>query len=339
MRHFVFILTMILSFNASASINSSGESGRGNSLLRFIANHPGLRQYALYSVISNRCNRHMPYEKGDCKRAVKRELEILDFDILFSEIKNSEDPTNSNKWVPSSFVFVAFKQELIDHLNHKNTEAYLRDLNFHLTQYLTGEIKDANIWNVTMKHFKNELHAAGAIAVLLQDTSPMKLHLAYLDKREIKGRPPFAVNKELLAHTIDTISMVLDYTEKGNGQLFYQPSVKNLINKTIYHFYVPYYLAMKLVAEGHSKRMAHAAPFLMTLSYEFITHAEDYRYLIKDHTHLDPIKDAAKLTDIHGGYTGAALGAQRYQQIISLDDFKTSFQRSTQEALFYLLRN
>ena len=123
-----------------------------------------------------------------------------------------------------------------------------------MTKFLIGEKKSTpNLWTLTLNFYGNEFEAARALAVLFQDTSHVKLHLAYLEMSGVQGTTSwFDANRELLNRTIDTMNMVLDANGENFQALFYPPAVQAKLHRTIYHFYVPTYLSMasSLVTDG-----------------------------------------------------------------------------------------
>jgi hypothetical protein len=309
---------------------------RVNGLLRFIAHNEALRNHALYTLIANRCNTYMNYfERTPCREAVKRKIEILDFDIILSEDKKPI-LLEQDSWKTKSFVFVAFKTDFIKLLSERRTTLFLEDLQQGLSKYLTREDTTLNIWNLALIHYKNSYEASRAMAVLFQDTSLMKLHLAYLTKANIKGSLLFDSNKALLARVLDTVNLVLDYSENTYQEIFYPSYLKDYLNRNIYHFYVPLYLAKALKKAGVQDKYAFIAPFLMTLTYEFITSANDYRYLFRDPEMIDP-RQVGKLRDIYGGYCGSNFGVYGIGFYRDFEILKESFARSTHDTLRFLL--
>lgn len=331
----LFLLAVIFTFNLHAAPQ---ESKRVNGLLRFVAHNAALRNYALYTLIANRCNRYMNYfDQISCQEAVKHKIEILDYDIILSNNKNLL-PLEPKTWNPKSFVFVAFKNDFLKLLGEEKTTEYLQDLQEQLSKFMTHEISDLNIWSLSMDHYRSKFKAAQVMAVLFQDTSIMKLHLAYLEKAQITGNKSFNTNKVLLSRVINTINLVLDLSEVHYQDLFYPRELQSHLNRNIYHFYVPFYLAMSLHERGFSPRFAYSAPLMMTLTYEFITSANDGRYFMKDPLFLDEETEQSKIRDIFGGYCGANFGVFDMNFERDFSSLKESFSRSTEEAVRLMLR-
>ncbi|MCM2348934.1 MAG: hypothetical protein NDI69_02865 [Bacteriovoracaceae bacterium] len=329
--HIFFVLIFLST--AHAGIDTAQQ--RSNGLLQFIASQEGLRNIALSTIIVNRCKRYMSYsDRGPCKEAVKKMIELLDYDIIISDKKIPA--SRNNNWTPSSFVFVAFKTNLISLLNHPRTAAYLKDLNQQLYDFLTGAKSDLNIWDVTLKHFKSPYMTAMVMATLFQDTSIKKLHLAFLDRSSVRGSALYQSNKEMVSRVIDTINLILDVSDDNYRKIFYPKEIVPHVNRNIYHFYVPLFLSMSLNREGISPQFSYTAPLMLTLSYEFITSSNDYRYLLQD---PEVITSLGKVKDIFGGYCGANIGIRGMNFYKSFEIIKESFARSTEDSVELLLRH
>jgi hypothetical protein len=324
----LFLVSSQLSF-----ADASAAARRSNGLLRFIVEQEGLRNLALRSVINNRCNRYMSAGgRKPCREAVKRMMDVLDYDIIVPADKNLIRDRDS--WTPSSFVFVAFKTNLIQLLSEARTAAYLRDLNEQLYQYLAGGLTRPNVWNITLKHYKTDYATAMALATLFQDTSPMKLHLVYLAKTGTRGNGSFHSNMELLDRVIGTINLILDISEDNYRSLFYPEEIQKDLNRNIYHFYVPLFLAKNLKLRGYSEYQSRTAALMLTLTYEFITSAPDYRYLYQDPPYIESLH---KVKDIFGGYCGANIGVRGMNFYKSFPVIHHYFLRSTEEGVNLLI--
>ncbi len=312
-----------------------------NPLLRFVAEIRIFRELALTTLIENRCARYMKVEeRGPCYQAVSQKIDVLDFDILLGKDKST--PVLLDKNNPGSFVFVAFKKDFIRLLSEQKTEIYLDLINGEMTKFLTGEKKFApNLWEMTLAHYGSTFLAARALAILFQDTSHVKLHLAYLEMSGVQGTTSwFDSNRELLGRTIDTLNMVLDAHSENFQPMFYPSSVAAKLHRTIYHFYVPTYLAMALRRKGIAEKFSFIAPFMMTLTYEFVTAAPDYRYLLSDPNRL-PRGDQNsewKVGDIYGGYNGVSFATGRINRIHGVDYVSRAFDISTQLGVQALIK-
>lgn len=322
------LLTLILVFSCSTFANNDVAPGRGIKLLQFMAKNAKNRNFALSNIIAHRCGRYLNGSAvKECKRAVKKQVEILDFDVIFLETKNLQ-------MTPGPFVFVAFKQDFIKLLHAQSTETYLESLNQKLNEYLLGN-ESLNIWEHALAHFGSPFKASEAIAILFQDTTPMKLHLGYLEASHTRGSALYESNKALLDRTLDELQMILNIENLDHQKLFYPSDIKAKFNRGLYHFYVPFYLALNLKKQGMSSQQSLTAPFLLTLSYEFVTSAEDYRYFFSD---PKTINDEYKLRDIFAGYSGASYALQGSKVATSFEILRKGFARSTEETIQGLLK-
>lgn len=340
MKLFHLLLVLLLSISVAQADTALS---RSNGLLRFLASQAGVRNFALLNVIGNRCDRYMPFPySSHCRAAVKEMIKVLDFDIILSHDQKYLMPSLTNEgWKPSSFVFVAFKQNFIALLAQPKTAVYLNDLNQQLYQVLLGQRSHLSVWDLTRAHYKNDYLTALVIASLFQDTSMMKLHLAYLEKAQTRGNQQFQDNKELLGRVIDTVNLLLDRDEDFFRELFYPKEVARNLNRNIYHFYVPLFLSMSLKKKGVPTELAYSAALMLTLSYEFVTAGSDYRYLFDDPESINPDSVAGlwKIKDIFGGYCGSNFGVRGMSFRTDFENIKEAFARSSEDGVRLLLRH
>lgn len=260
-------------------------------------------------------------------------IELLDFDMIITD--HHFAPTGSESWRPGSFVFVAFKKNLLTLMSQEVTSRYLQDLNQRLYDYIVHGKSRPNIWAITKNFFKTDYMAAMVMASLFQDTSPAKLHLAWIERSGTKGNAFFISNKELLDRVIDTINLVLDSSEDNYRALFYPKQIQKNLNRNIYHFYVPLFLSKDLYKSARLKKeYAYTAALLLTLTYEFITSSNDYRYLYADPKTLT---SRHKMKDIFGGYSGSNIGVRGMSFFKSFQVIRESFLRSTEDGVKLLL--
>lgn len=314
MRKLIFVLaTTLFAFASQAQTNTA---------TRYVNE---IKNFALYGLISTRCERYLPKQKhSNCQRTVASMLKLIDSAMLFP----TDSKPDTSALQPQAFIFIAFKTTLIELLEKKSTTLYLNDVLL--------KIRDENLWELTLGHYPTPKIAAKVMAAMFQDTSHTKLHLAYLQKSHKKPSETFIQNFELLDQTIDTINQVLDSNPDYYQDLLYPPGVKTDLNKNIYHFYVPFYLAHALKDQGATAEMSYVAPMLMTLTYEFVTAADDYRYIFSDPSKLDPTKHAWKIKDISAGHQGAAMAVGK-KNIRNLDFLRKSFADSTFKTVRSLL--
>ncbi len=331
MKTALFLFMLVLSTNLFAHTAPK----RSNPILRFVAQIKILREIALYTLIEERCYRYMhKQDRNSCFEAVDQKITLLDFDLLLEKGKST--PVLLDQKDSGSFVFVAFKKDFLRLLSEQKIETYLELVNSEMTKYLIGQKKTApNLWEMSLNFFGSEFEAARALAVLFQDTSHVKLHLAYLEISGQQGTTSwFDSNRELLGRTIDTMNMVLDANGEDFQALFYPRNVQAKLNRTIYHFYVPTYLSMALKRRGVPERFSFIAPLMMTLTYEFVTAAPDFRYLLKD----PAVVEEYSLGDIFGSYNGISFASGRMSRVLSLEELKSNFRISTAKGVEALIR-
>jgi len=336
-KNFILAIIVLLStVFASANPHSVNEksSRRMNKLLKFIAKNAITRDVALYALLSQRCYRYVDSAYvADCQLAVAEQIRVLDYDVHFPGDKKNSDEV----WDMDSFVFIAFKKNLIDLLSSKKTSLYLDQMAQGLSDFLTGTNPQFNIWEMSQSFYLSDLQAAKVIAALFQDTSIVKLHLAYLQQTQIIGGETYKANFERLSRVIDSINLILDYSEDNYRTLFYPKSLQAKLTRNLYHFYVPLYLSMALKAEGVPSRHALVAPLMLTLTYEFITMAPDYRFIFKDPAFLDPRISTSTIYDIFSGFCGAAFGVGKNPSEKLHIYLSESFSVSTKEGVNLLL--
>ena len=263
-----------------------------------------------------------------CQESVGYMMGHLDIDMII--------PQNKNMWRPSSFVFAAFKSDFIDILNSREVTPFLRKANEALSQYVGQSQGVANLWDLALAHFGSKYKAAQIMATLFQDTSSQRLHIGYLYlASNIRKSHLFLENQELLERLLDTISMILDHREDEYQKIFYPRELKEELNRNIYHFYVPLYLSMKLKRMRIADKFSVIAPFMMTISYEFITYGRGAYNLYNDPL---TITRAGTLKDIFGGYCGANYGIFGNNFSRSFSQLSRNFSRSTHLAIHELFR-
>ncbi len=337
-KFLVAVLAVLLSFSTFASIASptAREKARSNDILKFIAESGFLRNVALHSLINTRCERYAPTTQiyYSCSESVSALLELLDFDI---KVIQTEGTPNPNSWKPEAFVFVAFKQNLLQVLRSPKTSKYLEELNRNLDTKIFNPSHDFSIWDFTKKFFGSESMAISVIAALFQDTSPLMLHVQFLEYNKIPGNQTFQTNKAELVRSIELINQILDSSEENFGEIFYPKQFQGKLNRSIYHFFVPLYLAKAMSDNGYSKTMSKIAPFMLTLTYEFITASDSYDYLFIDPGFLDSREHAWKLKDIYGGYSGSHF-AVKEKAFKAFDTMSNLFDQSTEKAVKHMLK-
>lgn len=325
MKTFLLLMSLLV---ASTSLAQT-EIKRSNGLIRFVVDNDLLRNAALQSVMNARCKTYFNYfDSLACQETVGYMMRHLDIDMII--------PSSKSMWRPSSFVFAAFKNDFLEILNSPTTTPFLRKANEALSQYVGQSQGEANLWDMALKYFGTKYKAAQVMATLFQDTSNQRLHIGYLYlSTDIRKSHLFLENQELLERLLSTIGMILDHREDEYQKIFYPRELKEELNRNIYHFYVPLYLSMKLKRIRVSDKFAVIAPFMMTISYEFVTYGRGANNL-----YSDPliITRSGTLKDIFGGYCGANYGVFGNNFSRSFSELTRNFTRSTHLAIHELFR-
>jgi hypothetical protein len=332
MKNSMMILGLLI-LTSSVFADTSNALSRPNRFFRFLAESKRFKDFSISSVIGARCATYLAADKSrGCKDAVQKLIQNLDYDVIFSD--DIKPPLPKAPWTPSSFVFVAFKQNLINLLSQPKTTRYLNDLNEQLYLYLVGEKSKLKVWDLTKKHFSSDYLTSMVMATLFQDTSMMKLHLAYLERTATTGKMNFESNKEMLSRVIDTINLILDASEEYYSELFFPDEIYKDLNRNIYHFYVPLYLSKVIHLDGASKEDAYHASLMLNLAYEFLTQSNDYRYLF-----MDPqiISSTHTIKDIYAGHCGASMGVLGMNFSKNFESLRATFERSVPDAVEMLI--
>ena len=328
------LLAVFVSFSAFAGPQGM-KIPQTNSLMKYIIESGLLRDFALHTLIVNRCDSYAPSDI-DCGGGVSTLLEVLDYDI---KLIDSDNPNpESTSWKPDRFVFVAFKKNFIEILRSPKSSIYLDELNGHLNKKIYQPSYDFNVRDFTIAFYKSEAVANMVLAALFQDASPLMLHVQYLDFQKIPGNKVFQENKVKLVQVIQLVNQIMDQSEQADGKLFYPKELAASLYKNIYHFYVPVYIAQTMKSMGYTTAAAKTIPFMMTLTYEFITASEDYTYLFADPDFLNPKEHDWKLRDIYGGYTGSRYGTGTKSKMNTFSEMSSRFAKSTLTAVKALLR-
>lgn len=299
-------------------------------LLRFLGSNRTIRSYGLHHLLNIRCQRYLPRaERRECGQAVWQMIQQLDFDVLFPEQNISREA------LLPPFLLVAFKQDLLQHLNDEKIARYLTTLANELEKHSYNPLSPFRLWDFTLTfHQGNQKVASQTLAVLFQDTSASQMHLEYLARQNFPGSRFFDTNIMLLSRSIEILNRIQQESPETYSTLTYPTGLAGLFNNNIYHFYVPRHLAASLRQKGLSPRMAGIAPFMMTLTYEFITSGNDFTYLWRDPAQLG---SEWTVKDILAGQTGARMGAG--QALRSVSTAGPLFRRSSKEAVTELLHD
>ncbi len=182
------------------------------------------------------------------------------------------------------------------------------------------------------------------LAVLLQDTSPVQIHIHYL--RQLAKTKRFSAATLKAIEDLEMVNYYLSYPTLEETQwkswLKLYPQTKNIEADTtplVYHFYPMAFLTYKL--RGHGERLATFLPFLFNTEY-LLQDLDPQSWPLH---HPDPFKvntDALrwKMKDMYGGLAGSLWGIRRIEKTPGLAAFQKSFSSNpygTMRTLFWTL--
>jgi hypothetical protein len=308
--------------------------GAGDNIVKFFAENRTLRTFLLQRLLNVRCERYLGlWDEMLCGEALWSMIKVLDFDVKIVS------PGSDDNWRPDSFVFIAFKTQLINQLNTAGTTVYLNNVMMKLSAWRADPVKNKfNLWDETVRFFGTTRAAATVIASLLQDTSISQSHLEYLAQEKITGNQHFKTNVNLL-NTLTNVNLlntlitflqdIMSIDPTGFNRVMFPSVYAGQFNNNPYHLYVPMHLSSRLSQSGMLTRFAVIAPSILSMTYEFISTKEDLTYLYSDPTR---ISSEYKIKDIRSGHTGARLGVG-LKSGHTLAALKSLFSRSTREAV------
>ncbi len=329
----VFILAILLAFFNHSVYAQAPTDFTEKGVIEKLMENKFFRENALKRVIQQRCSRYMKsfIEQQSCNFAVHDMIRSLDFDILFFGDVKEED-----HWETGSFVFVAFKENFYKLLELTTIQTYLLGINEAFYGFFNDNFS-FNLWDYTLKYFKNnEDIAAHVIAILFQDTSPLKLHIEYVLQKEKNPSKYMSKNLKILSEVIDNFNFAADTDIKRYKAAIFPKHLLSNRNGSLYHFYVPMYLSVKLQKKGYSKRYSSIGAFMLTLTYEMVSsNPKSWKTYIWN----DPenVTSSWKVQDIYQGYSGAMMGTKQTQKMKNFETAKSYYKQSTKKGTQYLL--
>ena len=323
------VITILLTITI---FNSSTIYAHSQSLIPVKTNKPAVdgpgEKMALTSLIKLRCKRYMGPSRSQCKSVINKLMKVMDFKI--TTIPNEEE----GKWKMKGFFFIAFKEKLIKLLNLPTITLYLDTLDGFISNLSFGGDSDFNLWDFTLKFFKNDkVKANMVLAVLFQDTTYAQSHIEYIYKFKIDGNKYFRKSLETLPLILNNIAELQERDGFNYNKYFFPKEIIDAnINSSMYHFYVPRYLSYALQKQGLNSFQSSWGPFFLTLTYEMITISSDKKNIIFDPARLDPEKHQYKLKDIYSAYLATFKEENKFK-LKSYDKFTNSFAVSLQEGV------
>lgn len=286
---------------------------------------PEARNASLFALFSDFCLRGslvpLPTTQISCVKTSTATIQAMDLDSQAVARPDGQKEVFS----------IVFHRELLKLAQDPASIQVLQQLDFDLT-YRLQEFQLNQSVNMVLK---NNLKTLRWIAVMLQDTSPKLAHIHYL-KTKLKGS---MIAQKIAADLEVFIGKIINYqtanvAEFSQNQLLPR-STRNYnrdLGWRLYHFYVPAYLANRMIANGESHARAAYGAALMNISYEAITVDGDLKYP----TGLTKFKpEREKAFDIYAGYVGACYGIGKPTCIQQPNEFKAIIVDDALETISY----
>jgi len=275
----------------------------------------------LYGLFVYRCTQYSaPFFPYGCSVAAASFVDMLDMkrvDITTEDGKKYNLP-------------VIFTTKIVKLIQTRKVQAEIRTLLGLLKESAKEKKKFDLLKWVTDTNAGNKLKTLEWIAVLLQDTSPAQLQIAYLDLIAKEGKFSAATKT-----AIDDLSDLCIFLSNANltkenyrSWLTLYPQTKNLdaeLTPLIYHFYPMSYLALRLKSAGYGSRLGTLLPFLFNTEYELMSLDPEMwplRHPRPEKIDLSKSYIQWKMRDIYGGMAGALWGVNRLKKAPGLIPFQ-----------------
>lgn len=280
-----------------------------------------LPQFVLNKSLNQRCHSYFSQNLEECFEANAQLIQTLDFDLKVL------DSTNK------IYDFISFKNLTITKFSDKGTQSYLRHLKIILDQVLTNNYQNFNLWNFTLQYFSED-DALSILTSLFQDTSDAMTHINYLNKYHTNASSLFLENLKNLESVIRQIHLLQSYRTKDIPDLIFPTQSKKVLSSTLYHFYVPLYLA-KSLQDKFSNHIAGNIPVIFIAVYEMVSHENRIEYLIYDPLYFRSVNG---IKDIYSAYLARQIFENNHHSL-DFQEFKKFFdEHSTEEALLRIIQ-
>lgn len=203
-------------------------------------------------------------------------------------------------------------------LNSNETIKFLNDLNLFIKDLKSNPKKAGNLWDFALKHpviNGNKQKAIEWLAVLLQSNRPSY----FID----------AINPALPAYNVLKETLELLAHKKITPNLKLYPSPIDSPNQKPDKFYVMALLGQQLLKNGHDRRLAFAAPYMMNLAYE--------RYQNDLGIDLSNQEKEWIEKDSYLGFLGASFGTlqkdEAFSKIPTLENYQKTFRTSESQII------
>ncbi len=251
-----------------------------------------------------------PFITPECSRAARLFNQILDI-----KIEPVLDPiTQELRQQP-----VAFSKTLHELLEKPSTLQTLSNLKVMIDQAsLYSQSSDKiDLMSALTDKVSNPPNALQLLAVLFQDVSPLRSHLAGLSQDKMTQ------NSQIAQLNIQILNELITKFTSAEPGITCIPITQKELPKTcinMYHFFVPAYLAQQLRAQGISAGLAAFFPFLFNYFYEVASNTSPALTLVWEPRRMT---NEWSIFDMYLGYIGASRGAGLALEGQNLLDFKT----------------
>lgn len=297
------------------------------------------------ALLAYRCKQMDPFLifGNLCSIAAAEVPSVLDISRIKIQLPNEEGGVT--EFNPP----LIYTEKLLSLIQNKDVQNYLDDLPGLMKKAFLKQEK-FNLFQFTLTRAKTTDLAIEWLAVLLQDTSGVKLPVRFLSDRFIPKDPDSSgsIDRDLF-RTLLRLEETLDLLEPSNfirsgAQKFiklYPESVSDAesINPKLYHFYPMAYLSQRMIngGFGFGPRQSFFLSYLFNADYEFQNISPD-RWPLRLPAPLPfNSQTVEKLSDVYTGFKGALFGTKRNSKLNLLTFTKEfSFNPDAQLRRFFL---
>jgi hypothetical protein len=317
----------------------------GASVLDF-CHEPAWSKACLFGLIAYRCNQYtFPAGATGCSLAAATFVDIIDLKRI--------DVTLEGETYNLPLIFARKLEQMIQ---TPSIQAEIRDLNLKL-RYAAATKKTFRLWDWALSiRNQNREKATEWLSILLQDTSLVQIHIAYL--RQIADARRFSPEARQATETLSRICLFIFETTQSpeNATAFHSwggkkrpawlrlypnDSIEADTTPLVYHLYPMAHIAQDLKKRGHNERLSSFIPYLFNA--EYVLHDLDmerwpFRHPRASMIDLNDARVQWKMRDLYGGLVGGQLGVGKLNKAIGLERYQKMFARdpySTSRYLFW----
>ena len=286
-------------------------------VMRFFRSRQFFQDRALYDLLRSRCRFYIlrsssSYVERRLSHSRCDRLAALTLRALSPRLVTFTDHRTGNESVEPA----VFGSDLKELIASPRVAAFISNLQGRFEMAMLAPI-DVDVFHEALRASGSEREAMRWIAVLFQDTSASKVQLAWIRKELAESNPD-----PLARDTIDRLQSLIDGfiavsvgVTRLQGDLRFLPASldrpstvgEKFPQLKQYHFYVPAYLAHRLVKEGLSRKDAVFAAFLFNYLYEVMDEKGPILSVFREPPRLER---RGSVADVYLGYLGALYGAE-----------------------------